>query len=352
GGDDVLVADDPAAGTASTQTQAASSATQAQGKQQAQGNQAAGTTELAQQQAEDMAAQLADTGAAVKVNVKVDDKAAAAAADTTAQTDAAAAADLVVAQVAGAETEADGQAQTGQSQTGQNQNGQNANAAQQVLRNGALENAQAAQGKASSAKPFAAALAQETGSTGQATQANSGNQTQNVAGVNAANATQATQKTAQAQAAQAPQQPRHVDPKQVVDQISVQISKQAKDGGDTIKVQLKPTDLGSIEIKLEVQDGRVTAHVTADNKDTLAALQKDARGLEKALQDAGLKTEQGALTFSLSNDNKQAQQEAGQQGKPGRRSRLARAHEASQIGAASAAQPLRAGGRSGVDIRV
>ncbi|MEW5726290.1 MAG: flagellar hook-length control protein FliK, partial [Pseudomonadota bacterium] len=149
-----------------------------------------------------------------------------------------------------------------------------------------------------------------------------------------------------------PHQPRHVEPKQVIDQISVQIAKQAKDGADTIKVQLKPVDLGRIEIKLEVQDGRVQAHVTADSKDTLALLQKDARGLEKALQDAGLKTE-GQMTFSLAGDGQQAQggNQANQNGAR-RRSRLAAAAAAGSNDNATAAEAPRTGRRSGVDIKV
>jgi len=46
-------------------------------------------------------------------------------------------------------------------------------------------------------------------------------------------------------------------------------------------------------------DGRVSAVVTADNKDTLDLLQRDQRALERALQDAGLKADSGSLSFNL-----------------------------------------------------
>jgi len=51
------------------------------------------------------------------------------------------------------------------------------------------------------------------------------------------------------------------------------------------------------------QDGRMTATIMADNKDTLDMMQKDARGLAKALQDAGLNTNSGDLNFSMRGDN-------------------------------------------------
>jgi flagellar hook-length control protein FliK len=95
-------------------------------------------------------------------------------------------------------------------------------------------------------------------------------------------------------------------PAQVLDQISVQINKQAKDGVDSIKVQLRPEELGRIEIKLEVsKDGSVQATVTAENKETLAMLQKDSAGLAKALSDAGLSTDSGSMNFNLRGEGQQ-----------------------------------------------
>jgi len=41
-------------------------------------------------------------------------------------------------------------------------------------------------------------------------------------------------------------------------------------------------------------------------------LQKDSRSLEKALSDAGIKTDSGSLNFSLRNQNPNAQQFAGE----------------------------------------
>ena len=124
--------------------------------------------------------------------------------------------------------------------------------------------------------------------------------------VTAVGGTQATQKAQAAQAPQAPTPPRMPQQAQVMDQVSVQISKQAKDGVDNIKVQLRPEELGRIEIKLEVsKDGSVQATITAENKDTLAMLQKDADGLAKALSDAGLNADAGSMNFNLRGDGQQ-----------------------------------------------
>ncbi|MCH8835205.1 MAG: flagellar hook-length control protein FliK [Proteobacteria bacterium] len=93
----------------------------------------------------------------------------------------------------------------------------------------------------------------------------------------------------------------------VADQVSVHITKALKAGMDRITIQLKPASLGRIDVQLEVgHDGRVIAVVTADNKDTLDLLQRDARELERALQNAGLQTDSGSLSFNLRGQGDQA----------------------------------------------
>ncbi|MBT5413838.1 MAG: hypothetical protein HOK81_04485 [Rhodospirillaceae bacterium] len=86
----------------------------------------------------------------------------------------------------------------------------------------------------------------------------------------------------------------------VRDQIVVQIVRAAGEGSDRIGVQLNPPTLGRVDIRLEVSgDGRVVATVTADYQSTLDLMQRDARGLERALNDAGLKTDPGGFSFNL-----------------------------------------------------
>ncbi len=86
----------------------------------------------------------------------------------------------------------------------------------------------------------------------------------------------------------------------VADQVSVQISKALNAGNDKISIQLKPAELGRIDVQMEVgHDGRVTAVVTADNKSTLDLLQKDSKELQQALQQAGLHADNDSLSFNL-----------------------------------------------------
>jgi flagellar hook-length control protein FliK len=84
------------------------------------------------------------------------------------------------------------------------------------------------------------------------------------------------------------------------DQFAVHVARAAASGSDQISIKLKPAALGQVDVKLEVtHDGRVAAVVTAEKADTLDLLQRDSRALERALQDAGLKTDSNSLQFSL-----------------------------------------------------
>lgn len=85
--------------------------------------------------------------------------------------------------------------------------------------------------------------------------------------------------------------------------VAVHIARAASTGSDHITIKLKPAALGQIDVKLDLtQDGRVTAVITADRSDTLDMLARDAKSLERALADAGLKTDSGSLQFNLRGD--------------------------------------------------
>lgn len=99
----------------------------------------------------------------------------------------------------------------------------------------------------------------------------------------------------------------------VADQITVQLSKAVADGRDHFTVKLSPAELGRIEIKVDMAaDGRVTASFKVDQPATLDLLQRDHRGLERMLSDAGLKADSSSLNFNLRGDA-QGQQQGGQQ---------------------------------------
>ncbi|NKB56633.1 MAG: hypothetical protein GKS00_09870 [Alphaproteobacteria bacterium] len=107
-----------------------------------------------------------------------------------------------------------------------------------------------------------------------------------------------------------------IPPRVLTEQIAVQVQKSVGQGLDRIKIQLKPAELGRVEIKLDVmQDGRVAATVIAERPETLELLQRDSRGLQQALQDAGLKSDNASLSFNLGGGNaSDGQQSAGDGG--------------------------------------
>lgn len=85
-----------------------------------------------------------------------------------------------------------------------------------------------------------------------------------------------------------------------VDQVAVKLASSAKDGGGRIQIKLNPEELGKVDVKLEIgRDGLVKATVSAERTETLELLQRDAKALEKALQEAGLKTDRDSLEFDL-----------------------------------------------------
>lgn len=91
-----------------------------------------------------------------------------------------------------------------------------------------------------------------------------------------------------------------VPPRFIADQVAVQIQKSLNQGNDKISIQLRPAELGKVEVRLDVgHEGRVTAVITADRADTLDLLQRDARILQSSLQDAGLRADSNSLSFEL-----------------------------------------------------
>jgi flagellar hook-length control protein FliK len=89
-------------------------------------------------------------------------------------------------------------------------------------------------------------------------------------------------------------------PTSSTNQVSIQLSKAVQSGDSKIKIQLHPQELGRVEVKLEIaNDGRAKALISVERPDTLDILQRDSRILERALQEAGLKTDQNSLSFNL-----------------------------------------------------
>jgi flagellar hook-length control protein FliK len=93
--------------------------------------------------------------------------------------------------------------------------------------------------------------------------------------------------------------------------VAIEIAGKALAGKNRFEIRLDPPELGRIEVRLDVdRDGNVTSRLTVDRPDTLDLLRRDAAGLERALQDAGLKTANNGLQFSL-RDQSMNEQQAG-----------------------------------------
>jgi chemotaxis protein MotD len=82
--------------------------------------------------------------------------------------------------------------------------------------------------------------------------------------------------------------------------VAIEIVSKALAGEHSFDIRLDPPELGRIDVRLNVdRNGHVTSHLIADRSDTLDLLRRDSAGLERALQDAGLKTSDNGMQFSL-----------------------------------------------------
>jgi hypothetical protein len=111
----------------------------------------------------------------------------------------------------------------------------------------------------------------------------------------------------------------HLQNVPVQEQVAVHVQRALREGSGRVSIQLSPAELGRIHVKLEIDDDkRVTAAVTVERPSTLELLQRDVKGLERALHDAGLNMEGGDLSFSLGQGADQGfAQDLGQSGATG-----------------------------------
>jgi hypothetical protein len=95
--------------------------------------------------------------------------------------------------------------------------------------------------------------------------------------------------------------------------LAVEIAAQARDGKSRFEIRLDPPELGRIDVHLHVdRDGTVTSRLVVERSETLDLLKRDAPTLERALQNAGLKTGDQGLEFSLRDHGAGRHQEDGQ----------------------------------------
>lgn len=83
-------------------------------------------------------------------------------------------------------------------------------------------------------------------------------------------------------------------------QMQVAVTKAVEAGEAEFTLRLQPQDLGRLTVKLQFnENGTVRANVLVQNPETLELLQRDMRGLERAVEAGGHKLASDGMTFSL-----------------------------------------------------
>ncbi len=93
-------------------------------------------------------------------------------------------------------------------------------------------------------------------------------------------------------------------PHSVTHIVAASLIKSAQSGeNQTLKLQLNPPELGRIEVHMQfTKDKTMKAHMVIEKPETMLMLQRDAQVLERALQEAGMESGGGNLSFELSGD--------------------------------------------------
>lgn len=136
--------------------------------------------------------------------------------------------------------------------------------------------------------------------------------------------------------------------------VPIEIAAAIRAGKSRFDISLDPAELGRIDVRINVdRNGQVTSHLTVEKPETLQMLRQDAPQLQRALDDAGLRTGSNGLSFSLRDQNSSGQNSGQNNDNGGNARRLI----ISEDEAAAAAPVGRSYGRmvgpsSGVDIRV
>jgi flagellar hook-length control protein FliK len=137
--------------------------------------------------------------------------------------------------------------------------------------------------------------------------------------------------------------------------VPIEIGLKSLAGINRFEIRLDPVELGRIDVRLDIDDtGEVKAQLVVDRVETLALLQRDARTLERAFEQAGLKPSEGGVDISLrdpSGDGRGGNQSREDRGRP---SPARPDGTAPSDGAEAPTAPKRMlwRGASGVDLRI
>jgi flagellar hook-length control protein FliK len=78
-------------------------------------------------------------------------------------------------------------------------------------------------------------------------------------------------------------------------QVVLRASQAATEGVETISVDLRPPELGRVELRLTFRDGAVQVSMTAERVETYEAFRHDRANLEQQMQQAGIQLGSGGL---------------------------------------------------------
>lgn len=137
-----------------------------------------------------------------------------------------------------------------------------------------------------------------------------------------------------------------------LDGLAADIALRAAGGNSRFEIRLDPAELGRIDVRLDVdKHGQVTSHLTVERPATLDMLRRDAPQLQQALEDAGLKTGDSGLQFSLRDQSSSGQQNDNGSGRQSQRLVITEENTVpAQAAGRSYGRML--GSSGGVDIRV
>ncbi|WID99428.1 flagellar hook-length control protein FliK [Bosea vestrisii] len=138
--------------------------------------------------------------------------------------------------------------------------------------------------------------------------------------------------------------------------MPVEIGARALAGNKRFDIRLDPAELGRIDVTLEISDkGEVSAKLTVDRVETLHMLQRDARTLERAFEQAGLKPSEGGIDMSLRDSSDQqagARQQRQDDETPRGRRAWVQATDDSALITKAATLPRTGGRLGGVDLSI
>jgi flagellar hook-length control protein FliK len=95
--------------------------------------------------------------------------------------------------------------------------------------------------------------------------------------------------------------------------VPVEIGLRALQGAREFQIRLDPAELGRVDVRLEIGDDKsVSAKIIVDRVETLHLLQREAKTLERAFEQAGLKSSDNGIDITLRDHGQQSNQQRGE----------------------------------------